>query len=153
MAAAAAAPNPNGLGMCCKKAAAVAGSLKLGRVPPEVGGRGGDVTEEGVFEAEGVSKELTLKSDDGLGDVNTVVVVEVDAVVEFVMEFGVVGLGGGVFGGVEGELFPPAFAIVDEETSSMSTDLCSWSLIWIPTFNFIFRSDLKLTSFEIGNPK
>ena len=143
MAAAAAAPNPNGLGICCKNAAAVAGSLKLGRVPPELGGRGGDVTEEGVFEAEGVSKELTLKSDDGLGDVNTVavVVVEVDAVVEFAMEFGVEGLGGGVFGGVEGELFPPAFAIVDEETSSMSTDLCSWSLIWIPRL-YNFRSDL-----------
>ena len=143
MAAAAAAPNPNGLGICCKNAAAVAGSLKLGRVPPELGGRGGDVTEEGVFEAEGVSKELTLKSDDGLGDVNTVVVVEVDAVVEFAMEFGVEGLGGGVFGGVEGEFPPPpgvAF-IVDEETSSMSTDLCSWSLIWIPRL-YNFRSDL-----------
>ena len=144
MAAAAAAPNPNGLGICCKNAAAVAGSLKLGRVPPELGGRGGDVTEEGVFEAEGVSKELTLKSDDGLGDVNTVavVVVEVDAV-EFAIELGVVGLGGGVFGGVEGEFPPPpgvAF-IVDEETSSMSTDLCSWSLIWILRL-YNFRSDL-----------
>ena len=115
MAAAAAAPNPKGLGMCCRKAAAVAGSLKLGRAP-EVGGRGGDVTDEGVFEAEGVSRELTLKSDEGLGDVNTVVV-EVEAV-------GVVVLGGGVFGGVVG-----AEAIVVDDTSSMSTGLCSWSLI------------------------
>ena len=123
MAAAAAAPNPKGLGMCCKKAAAVAGSLKLGSDPgAELGGKGGDVTDEGVFEADGVSRELTLKSDEGLGEVNTVVVVEVDAEVEA----GEVGLGGGVFGGVEGE--PPG-AIEDDETSSMSTDLCSWSLI------------------------
>ena len=135
MAAAAAAPNPNGLGICCKNAAAVAGSLKLGRVPPELGGRGGDVTEEGVFEADGVSRELTLKSDEGLGEVNTVVVVEVDAVVEA----GEVGLGGGVLGGVEGE--PPG-AIEDDETSSMSTDLCSWSLIC--SLHFIFGLALKI---------
>ena len=109
----------------------MAGSLKLGTDPEvELGGKGGEVTDEGVFEADGVSRELTLKSDEGLGEVNTVVV-EVDAVEVVEVKLGEVVLGGGVFGGVEGE--SPG-AIEDDETSSMSTDLCSWSLICFTLF-------------------
>jgi len=73
--------------------------------------------------------ELTLKSEDGLGDVNTVVVEAVlvlgtDEVI-VVMVDTVVLLGGGVQGGVEGGV-PP---ILDDETtvSSIGTELCSWS--------------------------
>lgn len=86
--------------------------------------------------------ELTLKSEDGLGDVNTVVVEAVlvlgtDEVIVVVLELEsgmvdtVVLLGGGVQGGVEGGV-PP---ILDDETtvSSIGTELCSWSrMIWRP---------------------
>ena len=72
--AAAAAPKPKGDGICCKRAAAVAGSEKApaGRWPAndaavevrgkDVGGGGGDVTDDGVLEAEGVRMEFTLKT-------------------------------------------------------------------------------------------
>ena len=74
--------------------------------------------------AEGVKIELTLKSEDGFGDVNTVVEF-VEALVEKVSDPDV---GGGVFGGVVGDVDPNR---VDDETtvSSMSTGLCSWSRI------------------------
>ena len=146
MAAAAAAPNPNGLeGMCCSKAAAVKGSLKpRGKWPPKAaavevraadeavvvvvepeGRGGGEVTEEGVLDAEGVRIELTLKSDDGFGEVNTEVVV-VDPVEAGGVE--AVGGGGGVFGGVVGEAEPNLVELLTS-VSSISTGLCSWSLI------------------------
>lgn len=99
--------------------------------------------------ADGVRIELTLKSDEGLGDVNTVVDV-VDALVDEVSEPMVVDkpaldpmqVGGGVFGGVVGDVEPSR---VDDETtvSSMSTGLCSWSRIIFSTklyFGFSFSS-------------
>ena len=82
--------------------------------------------------ADGVKIELTLKSDEGLGEVNTVVEV-VDALVDEVSEpidvvAVLIQVGGGVFGGVVGDVEPSR---VDDETtvSSMSTGLCSWSRI------------------------
>ena len=112
MAAAAAAPNPNGDGICCSKAAAAKGSLSPGNkwpapaakeAPPATeaaaaaaavevieseGAGGGEVTDEGVFDADGVRIELTLKSEDGFGEVSTVgvdvlPVVDVSDVVAF----------------------------------------------------------------------
>ena len=99
-----------------------------------------------------------LKSEDGLGDVNTVVVEAVlvlgtDEVIVVVLELEsgmvdtVVLLGGGVQGGVEGGV-PP---ILDDETmvSSMSTGLCSWSRIIFLTklyfgfFLFKLGSEIK----------
>ena len=82
--------------------------------------------------ADGVRIELTLKSDEGLGDVNTVVEFVngalVDEVSEPGFEPGTIVDGGGVFGGVVGEVEP---SLVDDDTtvSSMSTGLCSWSRI------------------------
>lgn len=102
--------------MCCNNAAAAKGSLNPGgkcaanAEATEVGGGcddggGGEVTDDGVFEADGVRIELTLKSEDAFGDV-MVVVGAVEAVVESVVDIG------GVVGGV-------ATVVEDDETTSV----------------------------------
>ena len=155
MAAAAAAPKPKGLGcMCCIKAAAATGSLKPGGKPCIEAAKaeaveavmpakddtgfagGGEVTLFDVpLDADGVKIELTLKSEEGFGEVNTVVEVVdvVDEVSDVVDGPNVVG--GGVFGGVVGDVEPSR---VDDDTtvSSMSTGLCSWSRIIFGGFFF-----------------
>ena len=158
MAAAAAAPKPKGLGcMCCIKAAAATGSLKPGGKPcieanaeaveavmakDDTGlTGGGEVTLFDVpFEcADGVRIELTLKSEEGFGEVNTVV--EVVDVVDEVSDVVDANVGGGVFGGVVGDVEPSR---VDDDTtvSSMSTGLCSWSRIIFGGFFFGFFFEL-----------
>jgi len=105
---------------------------------------GGEVTLFDVpLDADGVKIELTLKSEEGFGEVNTVVEVVdvVDEVSDVVDGPNVVG--GGVFGGVVGDVEPSR---VDDDTtvSSMSTALCSWSRIIFGGFFFGFFFKLTL---------
>ena len=103
---------------------------------------------------------IYLKSEDGLGDVNTVVVEAVlvlgtDEVVVVVLEIEsgvvfdtVVVLGGGVHGGVDGGV-PP---ILDDETtvSSIGTELCSWSrMIWRPAL-YLYAKKKKQYFFSLS---
>jgi hypothetical protein len=77
-----------------------------------------------VLEADGVRIELTLKSEDGFGEVNTVVeAVEVGAAAEVVVEE--LEAGGVVGGVVHGDPIDDDTTVV----SSMGTGLCSWSRI------------------------
>ncbi len=76
-------------------------------VMPECNGGGGEVTEDGVFDADGVRMELTLKSDEGFGEVSTVLVVAVES--DDVVEVG------GVLGGVAGGELPELVASVASE--------------------------------------
>jgi hypothetical protein len=77
-----------------------------------------------VLEADGVRIELTLKSEDGFGEVNTVVeAVKVGAAAEVVVEE--LEAGGVVGGVVHGDPIDDDTTVV----SSMGTGLCSWSRI------------------------